>query len=74
MTRALGWTTNRLLIPAASAELVFSFVVLFVGPIADELGHASPPLAGWMVALASAGGVLAVDAVDKARRRRIGGR
>ncbi|MDH4077963.1 MAG: HAD-IC family P-type ATPase, partial [Acidimicrobiia bacterium] len=67
---ALGWTTNRLLIPAATAELVFSFVVLFVGPIADELGHASPPLAGWLVALASAGGVLAVDAADKARRRR----
>jgi len=67
---ALGWTTNRLLIPAASAELLFSFVVLFVGPIADELGHANPPLAGWLVALASAGGVLAVDAADKARRRR----
>ncbi|HUP73962.1 MAG TPA: cation-transporting P-type ATPase [Acidimicrobiales bacterium] len=66
----LGWTTNRLLIPAAAIELAFSFVVLFVGPIADELGHANPPLIGWLIALASAGAVLAVDAAEKSRRRR----
>jgi magnesium-transporting ATPase (P-type) len=68
----LGWTTNRLLIPAASVELLFSFVVLLVAPIALVLGHASPPPAGWAVALLSAPLVLAVDAVDKrvrARRR-----
>jgi calcium-translocating P-type ATPase len=57
----LGWTTNRLLIPAASTELVFSFVVLLVTPIALVLGHASPPPAGWAVALLSAPLVLAVD-------------
>jgi hypothetical protein len=66
----LGWTTNRLLIPAAAIELAFSFVVLFVEPIADELGHANPPLVGWLIALASAGVVLAVDAAEKSRRRR----
>jgi len=66
----LGWTTNRLLIPAAAAELAFSFVVLFVGPISGELGHANPPLIGWIVAIASAGVVLAVDAAEKSRRRR----
>ena len=68
----LGWTTNRLLIPAASVELLFSFVVLLVAPIAMVLGHASPPPAGWAVALLSAPLVLAVDALDKrvrARRR-----
>ncbi len=68
----LGWTTNRLLIPAASVELLFSFVVLLVAPIALVLGHASPPPAGWAVALLSAPLVLAVDALDKrvrARRR-----
>ena len=68
----LGWTTNRLLIPAASTELLFSFVVLLVAPIALVLGHTSPPLEGWVVALLSAPLVLAVDAVDKrvrARRR-----
>jgi magnesium-transporting ATPase (P-type) len=67
---ALGWTTNRLLIAAAATELAFSLVVLFVDPIADELGHASPPLIGWLVAVASAAALLAVDAVDKSRRRR----
>jgi magnesium-transporting ATPase (P-type) len=67
----LGWTTNRLLIPAASIELAFSFVVLLVTPIALVLGQASPPAAGWAVALLSAPLVLAVDAVDKwARARR----
>jgi hypothetical protein len=68
----LGWTTNRLLIPAASTELLFSFVVILVAPIALTLGQANPPLAGWLVALLSAPLVLAVDATDKrvrARRR-----
>jgi hypothetical protein len=67
---SLGWTTNRLLIPAASVELVFSFVVLLVTPVALVLGQASPPLAGWLVALSSAGLLLLVDAADKARRPR----
>jgi magnesium-transporting ATPase (P-type) len=66
---ALGWTTNRLLIPAAGIEVAFSLVVLLVGPIADELGQANPPLIGWLVALASAGALLAVDAIDKQWRR-----
>jgi magnesium-transporting ATPase (P-type) len=64
---ALGWTTNRLLIVGASVELVFSFVVLFVAPIADELGHAPPPASGWMVAAASVVALLAVDAFVKHR-------
>ncbi|MGH9085190.1 MAG: cation-translocating P-type ATPase [Acidimicrobiales bacterium] len=66
---ALGWTTNHLLIPAATIELLFSFAVLFIDPIADELEHASPPLAGWLVAVAAAAMLLAVDALDKRRRR-----
>lgn len=66
---AVGWTTNRLLIPAACVELVFAFVVLFVPPIARQLGHANPPLVGWLVALASAPLMLAVDAANKAHRR-----
>jgi magnesium-transporting ATPase (P-type) len=69
---ALGWRTNRLLIPAALIELAFSLVVLFVGPVADELGHAAPPLAGWVVALGAAGALLVVDALDKRRRSRRG--
>jgi magnesium-transporting ATPase (P-type) len=64
----LGWTTNRLLIPAVSAELAFSLLALFVAPVALLLGHASPPAAGWAVALASGPVLLAVDAIDKSVR------
>jgi magnesium-transporting ATPase (P-type) len=69
---SLGWTTNRLLIPAASLELLFSLVVLLVAPIAVVLGQANPPLAGWLVAVGSAGVLLAVDYLDKRRRARRG--
>jgi magnesium-transporting ATPase (P-type) len=67
---ALGWTTNRLLIPAAATELGFSLIVLLVPPIASALGHASPPAAGWAVAFAAPAVVLAVDALDKRIRAR----
>ncbi|UER53292.1 cation-transporting P-type ATPase [Kineosporiaceae bacterium SCSIO 59966] len=64
---ALGWTTNRLLPPAICLGLAFSLLVLFVEPIANELGHAVPPLAGWVIAVLSVGAVLAADAIDKRR-------
>ena len=67
---ALGWRTNRLLIPAALIELAFSITVLLVHPLAHELEHAAPPVAGWAMALVGAGAVLVVDAVDKRRRVR----
>ncbi|HEU5084406.1 MAG TPA: cation-transporting P-type ATPase [Acidimicrobiales bacterium] len=66
---ALGWTTNRLLPAAATIELGVSLAVLLVRPIADELEHAAPPLVGWVIALLAAAGLLAVDAIDKRRRR-----
>jgi len=66
--KQLGWTTNRLIIPAKSIELVFTVAVLFVGPIARELEHANPPLAGWVVAFAAFPLVLTVDWLDKHRR------
>ncbi|HEX6420278.1 MAG TPA: cation-transporting P-type ATPase [Acidimicrobiales bacterium] len=69
---ALGWTSNRLLIPAVAVEGVLSLMMLLVGPVADELGHATPPLAGWLAAAAAAAALLAGDAVDKHRRRRRG--
>jgi calcium-translocating P-type ATPase len=65
----IGWTTNPLLIVTASVELGFAMVVLFVGPIADLLDHSSPPLWGWVAGLASMPLLLAVDALDKHRRR-----
>ncbi len=61
----LGWATNRLLIPAVSSEFVFSLVMLLVTPVALVLGQATPPTAGWAVAVSSALVVLAVDALDK---------
>jgi magnesium-transporting ATPase (P-type) len=66
----LGWTTNRLLIPAASTELAFSLVTLFVVPLALLLDQAPPPAAGWVVAVASVPLLLAVDGLDKRLRRR----
>ncbi|HEX7096344.1 MAG TPA: cation-transporting P-type ATPase [Acidimicrobiales bacterium] len=65
---SVGWTTNRMLLFAVPAGLLFSVVVLVVRPIADELGHAPPPVAGWVVAALAAPVLFAVDAVDKRRR------
>jgi magnesium-transporting ATPase (P-type) len=66
----LGWTTNRLLIPAVSAGFAFSLVVLLVSPLALLLGQATPPAAGWAVAVGSTVVLLAVDALDKRARAR----
>jgi magnesium-transporting ATPase (P-type) len=66
---AVGWTTNPLLLMGKSVELLFSFLVLFVPFLADELDHAPPPPAGWIVAILSAGVLIAVDAAAKRRRR-----
>ena len=52
---SLGWSSNHLLVPAAALELLFSILVVMIGPIADELGHAPPPAIGWLL----------VDAADK---------
>ena len=70
---ALGWTTNRLLLPAGLVELAFSFAVLLVVPVAVVFGQASPPPAGWVVVLVSPAVVLAVDALDKHLRARARG-
>ncbi len=67
---ALGWTSNRLLIPAVGVGLLFALAVLCVEPIARQMKQAVPPLAGWLVALASPIVLLAVDAADKRWRRR----
>lgn len=66
---ALGWFTNRLLVPAALTGLVISLLELWVPPIARLLGQWNPPLWGWIVALASMPILLAVDALDKRARQ-----
>jgi magnesium-transporting ATPase (P-type) len=65
-----GWTTNPLLLGAIGVELLFSLLVLFVGPIADRLGHAPPTFAGWSVVLVAPVALVLVDAVWKHLRRR----
>ncbi len=65
----LGWWTNRLLPPAVAVGVAVSLLMLFVEPVADELGQSGPPAAGWAVGIATAGALLAVDAFDKRRRR-----
>ncbi len=67
---ALGWFTNRLLLIGVGFGFAFSLTVLLVEPVADQLVQASPPLLGWLIALASAGVLLGVDALDKRWRRR----
>jgi magnesium-transporting ATPase (P-type) len=67
---ALGWTTNRLLIPAVTIGLLFALAVLLIDPIAAELGHAAPPLVGWLVAIVAPAVLVALDAGDKLWRRR----
>jgi magnesium-transporting ATPase (P-type) len=67
---ALGWFTNRLLLVGVGFGLACSLAVLLIEPVADELGQANPPLAGWLIAVASAGVLLAVDVVDKRWRVR----
>jgi magnesium-transporting ATPase (P-type) len=67
---SLGWTSNRLLLPAVGAGLAFSLAVLFVPLFSSALGQAPPPAIGWSVALASMPLLLGVDALDKVFRRR----
>ncbi|USC15199.1 cation-transporting P-type ATPase [Rhodococcus aetherivorans] len=66
----LGWGSNRLLLWAVLAELVALVVFLGVGPVADVLGHAVPPLEALGVALLGIPAVLVVDSVYKRVRRR----
>jgi magnesium-transporting ATPase (P-type) len=67
---ALGWRTNPLLLFSVAIELLLLAGFLFIGPVARLLDHQAPSLAGFAVAALAAPAVLAVDAIDKAWRRR----
>lgn len=67
----LGWTSNRLLVFSVAVELVVLAGFLYIGPVARLLDHRAPSLAGFLVAALAAPAVLTVDAIDKARRRRL---
>jgi magnesium-transporting ATPase (P-type) len=70
---SLGWTTNRLLLGAVAVELLALAGFLFVPPLASLLGHAPPPLWGWVVAVLAIPAVLAADALHKRMRARVRG-
>jgi magnesium-transporting ATPase (P-type) len=57
--------SNPLLLVAASVELAFAMSMLLVPPLADFLEHRTPPLAGWLVALAAMPAVVVADALVK---------
>jgi magnesium-transporting ATPase (P-type) len=65
----LGWTTNRLLPSAIALALTVSLVAVYVPALADVFDHQGPTAVGWLVVIIGAGGLLAVDAFDKAIRR-----
>ncbi|MFN0028744.1 MAG: cation-translocating P-type ATPase [Acidimicrobiales bacterium] len=65
----LGWGSNRLLVMAVMAEALALIGFLYIGPVADTLGHAPPGLWAALVAAGAVPAVLLVDAAWKARRR-----
>ena len=65
----LGWTTNRLLFPAVLGGLLFALMTVFVPAVAEALGQAPPLAIGWVVAVATMGLMIGVDALDKRVRR-----
>jgi calcium-translocating P-type ATPase len=64
-----GITGNPHLIVAVVVELAFAFGVLLTPAVARLLGHEPPPMAGWLVAVASMPVIVVVDAAAKARHR-----
>lgn len=61
----LGWFSNRFLVGAAAAELVFLAAFLGLPFLASLLDHAPPSAEGFAVAVLAAPGVLLADALDK---------
>lgn len=66
----LGWRSNRLLPWAVLSGLAVSVSLLLIPPLAAQLGHAAPPLAGWVVVALTVPAVLIVDSASKAGARR----
>ena len=67
---SLGWTSNRLLIPAIAAGLAFCAATFLIAPVAAALGQSWPTWPGWLMAGLAPLLLLAVDAVQ---RRKGGG-
>jgi len=68
--RALGWTSNRLLLISVVVEFLFAMMLLLVAPIAGILGQAPPTVWGWALAGLAPAVLLVIDAADKKVRLR----
>jgi calcium-translocating P-type ATPase len=68
----LGWTTNRLLLPAVAYSAAVAVLTIGIGPVAHLLRQAPPTSAGWAVVLVAPVVLLGVDALVKARWARRG--
>jgi magnesium-transporting ATPase (P-type) len=66
---AIGWTKNRFLLKAVTAELLLLLASLYLEPIASLLGQAPPNRAGTAIGLLAFPAVLAADAIHKQWRR-----
>ena len=67
---ALAWTGNTLLRAAVAVETAIFAGFLLIPPVASVLGHATPPAAGFAIALLTAPAVLAADALHRWTRAR----
>ena len=67
---SLGWTKNRLLIPAMLAGLAFGLATIFIPVLADALGQAPPTAIGWAIAVLTMPLMIGVDALSKRIRHR----
>lgn len=67
---ALAWTGNTLLLGAVAVEFAILAGFLLIPPVASVLGHATPPVAGFAIALLIAPAVLAADALHRWTRAR----
>jgi magnesium-transporting ATPase (P-type) len=70
---ASAWSSNPLLLIGIAVELLLLGACLFMAPLATLLGHAPPPMAGWVVAALTAPAVLLADALHKWTFRRRSG-
>jgi magnesium-transporting ATPase (P-type) len=64
----LGWTSNRLLIPAVGVELIALLVFVAMPAVAGTLDQAPPTLLGLALAAMAIPAVLAADAAQKRAR------
>jgi magnesium-transporting ATPase (P-type) len=62
---SLGWSTNRFLLPAVTAELILLGGLLFIRPLATLMGQGPPSFVGFAIALLAFPVVLFADAMHK---------